>query len=99
MVEPESRLQIFIRQKFDIFFLNRQSCGHLVPAVLVDLVRAPAQSFDQIQSLNASSASLPHSIFVKPDYDRRPMIFARKSRSDNAKHARVPTARADNYSR
>src|SRR5713101_5532778 len=111
MVEPKSRLQIFIRQKFarclakrfrekiDILFLNRQSRGHLVPAVLADLVRASGQSFDRIRSLNTASASLPPSFFVKPDYDCRSMILANNSRSDNAKHTRVPAARADNYGR
>src|SRR6266446_4009347 len=58
MVKSKPRLQIFIgqklprratkrfREKVDILLLNRQSCRHLVPAVLVDLARASGQSFD-----------------------------------------------------
>src|SRR6266446_4236823 len=58
MVKSKPWPQIFIGQKFsrhatkrfgekvDILLLNRQSCRHLVPAVLVDLARASGQSFD-----------------------------------------------------
>ena len=58
MVKSKPRPQIFIRQKFprhatkrfgekvDILLVNRQSCRHFVPAVLVDLARASGQSLD-----------------------------------------------------
>src|SRR6266478_8473318 len=55
MIEPQPRLQILIgqkvarnltelfREKIEILFLNRKSCGHFVSAVLVDPVRASRQ--------------------------------------------------------
>src|SRR5262249_35345441 len=51
---------------------------------------------NQIESFNASAATFSDAGFVKPDHDRRPVIFVNNARGDNSQNARVPVAFVNN---
>src|SRR6266853_3335347 len=63
-------------------------------AVCVEAISATIQRFDQVQSFDASSTSFADSVLVETNHNRGPMIFSNKPRRHDAKHARVPAARA-----
>src|SRR5262245_9145619 len=110
MVQSHARLQSFfgknaarhfaksLGKMFEIFFVQCKARGHFVPAKFVESLSAATQRFDQIQPLDASSASFADSILVKADHDGWSMISSSDPRSHDPKDSRMPAAPA-NYDR
>jgi hypothetical protein len=77
MVQLHARLKSFFGKSFtrnfakcfskevEIFLVQCKTRRHFVSAEFVESLRAAAQRFDEIQTLNASSASFADSILVK----------------------------------
>src|SRR5919197_5618301 len=107
MVQSHARLKSFFGETFtcsfaksfgkegEIFLAQCQTRRHFVPAEFIEPVRAAAQRFDQIQSLDASSASFADSIFVNGDYDSGSMISSSNPRCYDAKYPRMPATLAN----
>ena len=66
-----------------------------MPAVLLQTAAAAVQRFNQIQAFDAAAASFANTLFLEPDHNRRPMIFARNSRGNNSQYPRMPAARVN----
>src|SRR2546423_826101 len=107
MIQLQAGLQSFFGKKFargaakcfgkmiEIFLAYYQPGRHLMSAVFLEAISATIQRFDQVQSLDASPASLADSLLVKANYYRRPMIFSNQPGRYDAEHSRMPTLRAD----
>src|SRR6266496_644735 len=61
-------------KEVEILLVQCKTRGHFVSAEFVESLRAAAQRFDEIQPLNASSASFADSILVKANDDCGSMI-------------------------
>src|SRR5437762_4815789 len=50
------------------------------------------QRSNQIEPFDATATCFSNTVCLHPNHDRRPMIFAGNSRSDNSQDARMPAA-------
>ena len=106
MIESQARLQMLHQKEararhakcfgkaIEIFLAQRKPAAISCPPNFSSVSAQRVQRFDQVQSFDASSASLADAVLVETDHNCGPMIFASNPRRHDAQHARMPAARA-----
>src|SRR6476620_7566396 len=72
---PAHRLHKLLAKFRQIFFAQTHSCSHFVPAKFFQRSAAFAEGPHHRTTLDTASASFSSAALVKPDDDRRPVIF------------------------
>src|ERR1700704_1066167 len=72
---PAHGIQKLLAKFRQIFFAQTHSCRHFVPAKFFQRSAAYAEGPHDRTTLDAATASFSSAALVKPDDDRRPVIF------------------------